>query len=89
MKTINLTEAQVKLMDRFLDELSDHMGNAGCNDLPEELQSMFTQEEGEQIAKEFAIYNNPKTPDGPSWPIPDSCLVYWLRRKIKEQVETP
>lgn len=85
--TIVLTEQQLKLLNHFLEQLNDVHGNAGCNDLPEELESMFTPSEGEQIAKEFAIYNNPVTPDGPRWPLPDFCLLYWLHRKIKEQWE--
>ena len=84
--TILLTERQVTLLDMFLDELSDHMSNAGCNDLPEELRDMFTKEEGEKIAQEFEVYNNPTNPDGPSWPIPDFCLLHWLKRKIKDQI---
>lgn len=85
--TITLTERQVKLLEMFLDELDEHYANAGCNDLPEEYRNLFSEDEGVRIAAEFAIYNNPKTPDGPTWPLPDTCLLYWIKRKIIDQTK--
>ena len=82
---ITLTEQQLKLIDHFLDELEDSQSNACCNDLPNELVEMFTEEEGKAIAEEYAKYNNPEEPEGPNWPLPDFCLVSWLRRKLKIQ----
>jgi len=83
--TITLTEKQLKLLDMFFNELDEYYANAGCNDLPEEFINLFSEDEGAQIAAEFAIYNNPKNPDGPLWPIPDACLLYWLKQKIIKQ----
>lgn len=83
--TILLTDRQLKLLNHFLGELSDSYGNNSCNDLPDELRAMFTDEEGMDIAKEFEVYNNPENPDGPSWPLPDFCLLAWLKCKINEQ----
>lgn len=85
--TITLTKRQVKLLGMFLDKLDEHYSNAGCNDLPEEFIQLFSEDEGIRIAAEFAIYNNPKHPDGPIWPIPDGCLLYWLKRKITDQIK--
>lgn len=82
---INITNTQLALLLHFMDQLSEYYSNGRCNDLPEKIRDMFTKEEGEQIANEFAVYNNPKNPEGPGWPIFDSCLLYWLQRKIQDQ----
>ena len=85
---IQLTKKELQLLNHFIEELSDNMANAGCNDLPQELQDMFTEEEGKRIATEFSIYNNPRTPDGPSWPLPDFCLLSWLKGKINGKIKS-
>lgn len=85
MKTIQLTDSQVKLLFHFLDDLSEHMSNAGCNDLPEHLREMM-EPEGKAIEQEYAVFNNPDEPEGPSWPISDICLLHWLKSKINEQL---
>lgn len=85
MKTITLSEKQYQLLEKFLVDYQDKLGNSSCNDLPDDLKEMFSKEEGELIAKQFAIMNNPDNPDGPSWPIFDFCLVYWLRKSIEQQ----
>lgn len=82
---VKLTATQLKLLNHFMEELSDSYGNNSCNDLPNELIDLFTKEEGLQVAKEFEVYNNPEHPDGPSWPLPDFCLLAWLKHKINEQ----
>ena len=89
MKTIILDNNQYKLLMHYFEQLSDYYSNAGCNDLEKSIRDMWTQEEGQTIADEFAKYNNPKTPNGPPWPIPDSCLLYWMKSKLKEQFEKP
>lgn len=86
--TFALDERQIKLLLYYLENLSNNLANNGCNDLPSECRDMFTNEEGAVIAKEFAVYNNPTEPDGPSWPLPDFCLLYWLQRKITDQTKS-
>lgn len=87
MKTVKLTDKEWKALRYFLDELSEHQSNAGCNDLPEELEQMFTEDEGKAMATEFAVYNNPKNPEGPDWPMSDNCLLALLDHKIWEQIK--
>ena len=83
---IELTPNQYKyLTKRVLPEYEEFIGRQICNDLDSELEILFASE-GEQIAKEFAIMNNPKEPDGPDWPLPDFCLAYWLRKSIEKQI---
>lgn len=53
MKTINLTPKQLKLLNFFLKELADNYSNAGCNDLPPELDRMFNKKEKQEIIKEL------------------------------------
>ena len=86
MKTVQMTDAEWKTLLEFLEELGDHQSNAGCNDLPKGIQSFFTKEEGEALATEFTTYNNPNKPEGPSWPLPDFCLLDLLKHKIQIQV---
>ena len=85
LKTVQLTEPEWKALDAFLEELGDHQSNAGCNDLPKGIERLFTKEEGDELALEFAHDNNPKVPEGPDWLLPDFCLLSLLQRKIKEQ----
>lgn len=85
LKTVQLTEPEWKALDMFLGELGGHQSNAGCNDLPKEMERLFTTEEGNELALEFAHDNNPKAPEGPNWPLPDFCLLSLIRKKIKEQ----
>jgi hypothetical protein len=88
MKTVTLTEKEWKALRYFLEQLSEYQSNAGCNDLPRELREMFTKEEGTIMATEFAIYNNPKDPEGPDWTgMSDSCLLALLDHKIQQQIQ--
>ena len=78
MKAVILSEAEWKCLDMFLEELGGHQTNAGCNDLPKEMQALFTDSEGDELANELG--------EGPEWPLPDFCLLNLLQRKIKRQV---
>jgi len=86
LKTVQLTSKEWDALLTFMEYLSDHQANAGCNDLPKDLESLFTKEEGKELAEEFAKYNNPTTPEGPDWPIYDSCLLDLLKHKIQTQI---
>ena len=86
LTTVQLTDAEWKTLLEFLEELSDHQSNAGCNDLPKGIESMFTKEEGKALADEFATYNNSSKPEGPEWPLPDFCLLDLLKHKIQIQI---
>lgn len=81
---IELTEKELEALNWFLEYCSQNLSSAGCNDLDQEMIALFTPEQGIQIAKEFAIINNPITPDGPDWPIPDFCLLAYLRHKLNQ-----
>jgi hypothetical protein len=78
MKSVQLTEAEWKAIDMFLEELGNYQSSAGCNDLPEEIKHLFTEEEGKKLAAELH--------EGPSWPLPDFCLLTLLQRKINDQI---
>lgn len=82
MKTITLTDEQHKLLLDVVDRCLDEMGNSSCNDLPEGWKQLFNREGG-AIAEEFARINNPSHPYGAPWPLPDYCLVAWLKSKLK------
>lgn len=62
---MQLNETEKKILGEFLDRLSDHMGNAGCNDydLPD-------SPEGWELAKEVAA----SFPDSP--PVEPTLLTY-------------
>lgn len=84
---IELTPKQYKYLTKYvLPEYEERVGRQICNDLEDELVDLFA-DEGEQIATEFAIMNNPMEPEGPNWPLPDFCLAYWLRKSIENQVK--
>jgi hypothetical protein len=84
-RSVTLSETEWKVMDHFLNDLSDHQSNAGCNDLPRELVDLIPHEDGQKMAEEYAKFNNPEEPEGPRWPISDFCLVSLLQHKIKKQ----
>jgi len=79
LKTVQLTDKEWKALDMFLEELGEHQSNAGCNDLPSDIEHLFTKEEGRELAKELN--------EGPEWPLADFCLLTLLQRKIKEQTK--
>jgi hypothetical protein len=87
MKTVQLTDSEWKTILYFLEELSDHQSNAGCNDLPRHISDIFSKAEGKQLEKEYAERNNPESPEGPDWPLPDFCLVSLLQHKIEKQLK--
>lgn len=86
LKPVQLTNKEWDALLIFMEYLSDHQANAGCNDLPKDLESLFTKEEGKALADEFATYNNPNKPEGPSWPLPDGCLLDLIKHKIQMQI---
>lgn len=82
MKTITLTDEQAAFLGYCFDSLDNEWGNAGCNDLPDEIAAQFKN--GDEIAEEYARLNDPvsENPEGPEWPLPDFCLLFWLRKKM-------
>jgi hypothetical protein len=87
MKTIQLTDAQYTFLIHCLQQYGDLVGGRVCDDLPKEIEALFTSEEGKAIEKEFALYNTHGANDwdGPPWPLREGCLTDWLRMKIEEQ----
>ena len=90
MKTIQLTKKELSLLIYYLDDLDDRLGDSGCNDLEKQVEKMFTDKEGKKIAQEFNKYNNKdnREDDNIDWPIPDFCLLGWLKNKIVKQTKT-
>jgi hypothetical protein len=85
-KTVELTESEWKALLEFLENLSNYQSNEGCNDLPKNIESLFTKKEGKQLAVEFGKYNCPNKPEGPDWPLPDFCLLELIKHKIETQI---
>ena len=85
MKTIQLDDKLYEALEAFLEDYDNELGNRGCNDLSPEIEQLFSEEEGEKLAEEFAVYNNPKDPDEPGWPLPDYCLLALIRHKMRNQ----
>jgi hypothetical protein len=85
--TITLTDIQLKLLLKYLEDHEDALASECCNDPDKEITAWFTPKEGKKIESEFAYFNNPITPEGPSWPLDNYCLVLWLRKKIESQIK--
>ena len=79
---ITLTDQEWQALD---GDLANHYSNAGCNDLPKEIEEVWTKEEGATLAKDFAYLNNPQEPEGPDWPLPDWGLLALIRNRINQQ----
>jgi DnaJ-class molecular chaperone len=82
---IELDIKYVKTLLFFLDDLLEHQGNSGCNDLPQNIQKIWTKEEGEQVAEEYGQYNDPGVTT--SWPLMDFELLDFIKHKIKTQIQ--
>lgn len=80
MKTITLTDSQERFLGYCLDMLDNEMGNAGCNDLPDEIVEAFPN--GEEVAEEYVKINGDPNETEAEWPLPDFCLLAWLRAKM-------
>ncbi len=85
--TLTLTNKEFHLLLHYLDDLYGRMSGQGCNDLSKEIEKMFTKKEVNKILQEFNKYNNKNNckDDNIDWPIPDFCLLRWLRNKIVKQ----
>lgn len=86
MKTVTLSNAEWQALNKFLDNLTDYQCNEGCNDLPKDIQILFTPEEAQQLCKDYDAFNNSHENDKISWPISDFCLVGLLQHKIQNQL---
>lgn len=84
--TIAMTREEWTALAEFLEILSDYQSSSGCNDLPKHIANIFTENTGNLLAAEYAIYNNPAKPESPDWPLPDSCLLALLKYKIQKQI---
>ncbi len=67
------------------EEHKNNLSNAGCNDLPLEIQAKFANRCME-VERDFAKLNNPENPEGPEWPIPDYCMVSWLQWRLSSKL---
>lgn len=82
---IELSDRESIILNYFLEDYDDYLSRKGCNDLPEELKSLFSSEEGKSFEKPFALWNTRGRNDwdGPNWPFPDHSLFAILKNKLK------
>lgn len=80
---MNLTESEKKLFGLLLDQFSDHLGSAGCNDLPKEYIDCLTEEEWDAVDKKFHELNGDPEEHRPGHPLlMDFMILYYLRKKV-------
>jgi hypothetical protein len=78
---------QIALLDKYLEDYTDDLGNAGCNDVDEEVWKDWTKEERIQFTKEFYEYNgDPENFDEDDLYLADFCIVGLLKHKIKNNL---
>lgn len=88
MKIILLKDNEYAALQAMLEDYSNTLANNGCNDLSAEIEKLFTKKEGQKLAAEYAVYNNPDNPEGPNWPLMDVCLLGLLQHKMDKSLLT-
>ena len=74
-----------KLIISFLKELSNNMGNAGCNDwnFPDD----WSHEEKLSFVMDYHVFNNfPEDFDKNNLNLPDFCVVDLLAHKLEKEL---
>ena len=82
-----MTNSEKRLTVWFLEQLADKYGNAGCNDLDDEVLAMLADEEKESLAKEYGPYNGDPENEYTFDRMMDFMLVGLLAHKIREEIE--
>lgn len=72
---MTLNQTELKLLNEFLEDLSDRMGNAGCNDF-----DMPNTPEGKQL--EIDINSHYK--DNPNASCFDFCVLDYLKFRLNQ-----
>lgn len=91
MITIGLTPTQHKVLNRLLDELDDHYGNAGCNDLDQEVIAMFSPDDIKSLLEWLKAANPerftwPESSETYEWPVMDSEVLAWVKAAINNGI---
>jgi hypothetical protein len=79
-----LTPGEQKLLQIFLEDYADVLGNRGCNDLTDEMRACLTEDEWKELDKQFHAWNgDPEEHNDRShkW-LMDFCVLYYLKKKI-------
>lgn len=88
MSEKTLSRAERDLLLYFLDQLSDKMGSAGCNDMDQRIINAMDPVDRLNIYGDFLEYDSKANPTG--WEpreidgIPDFSWVGYLKSKVKE-----
>jgi hypothetical protein len=78
-----MNEKEIILTSKFLKMASEEFSNHGCNDVDNSFFEGWTQEEREQLVKDYLEYNgNPETFDKNYLWLPDWCLMSFLADKL-------
>ena len=85
---VKRSEKLIKAMEYFIDELSEYMGNAGCNDTDPEILDLFSKGEKIELAKKYHDWNGDQEEfDGDPYVIEqDNCLLAVLWEEIKVRI---
>ena len=85
--TIELNRAERDLLLFFLDQLSDKMGSAGCNDMDQSVIDAMDPVDRMNLYHQFLVYDAKANPDGwesrPITHIADFSWVGYLESKIR------
>ncbi len=79
MKTIELTDKELKLLIMILEEAKEERTNMGCNDPYEDEEKIFTKEERKEMGKSIEDHD---FPDGFLF---NMDYVSYIINKIKSQ----
>lgn len=72
---MNLSDGEKKLFSLFLDDLTNRMSNAGCNDLEKKFVNCLSKEEWIAVSKQFWEGNN--CPEQHQDKYAD-CMMYYM-----------
>jgi len=82
-RSFTLTEKELKLLVRFLNDYSNKCWNSGCNDVDEEMWSGWIKEERQEFLKEFYEYNGDPENYNPEFLyLPDYATIDFLAYKL-------
>lgn len=79
---IYLSDGEKKLLKIFMQELSESLGNNGCNDLSDAMQKCLTKEEWKEVNKEYHKWNGDPETAYENEVLPDFCVLYYLQTRL-------
>ncbi len=77
-----LSPGEVKLLKIFQEDYGDRLGNAGCNDLTDEMKNCLTPEEWQALDQEYHKFNGDPEETGGYIYMMDFMVLYYLQKKM-------